>query len=200
MPPRAAVAALLSTVLVALLAVVTAAPAFAHTRLVSSTPVAGTPAEAPAEVVLVFSDPVQPGLSAVSVTGSDGEEHVAGSPAAGGDGATVTQPLRAPLEAGTYRVAYRVLAADGHPVTGTFDVVATAAPTAAPATSGPPTAAPEPTTEPTPEPTTRALRPAADEQEDDGGLPVLPLVVGGLVVAAVAGLLARRLGGAAPGA
>ena len=196
---------LLSTVLAVVLGTLltTTAPAWAHTSLVSSTPSAGAPAEAPAEVVLVFSDPVQPGLSALSVTGSDGEEHVAGSPAAGGDGSTVTQPLRAPLEAGTYRVAYRVLAADGHPVTGSFEITATApaaaAPTA-PASGTPAPASTEPTTEPTSEPTTGPLRQVAGEQDEDDGLPVLPLVVGGLVVAAVAGLLARRLGGVAPDA
>ena len=192
---------LLSTVLATVLGLLTtavaASPAWAHTRLVSSTPAAGASVQAPAEVVLVFSEAVQPGLSALSVTGADGEEHVAGSPAAGGDGSSVTQPLRAPLEAGSYRVAYRVLAADGHPVTGSFEITATAPPAPAPPASGTPAPV---TTEPAAEPTTGALRPVAEEQDERGGLPLLPLVVGGLVVAAVAGLLARRLGGAAPGA
>ena len=116
--------ALLAAVLGTLLA---AAPAAAHTRLVSSTPAAGATAEAPDEVVLVFSDPVQPGLSAVSVTGEGGEEHAAGTPAAGGDGTSVSQALQAPLEPGTYRVAYRVLASDGHPITGELEITAAAA-------------------------------------------------------------------------
>lgn len=88
LPPADVLAGVLAAVLTALLGLVTtAAPAWAHTRLVSSTPSPspGVPAEAPGAVVLAFSDPVQPGLSAVSVTGA----------------------------------AYRVLAADGHPVTGT---------------------------------------------------------------------------------
>ena len=199
---------LLSTVLATVLGLLTtavaASPAWAHTRLVSSTPAAGASAHAPSEVVLVFSEAVQPGLSALSVTGADGEEHVAGPPAAGGDGSSVTQPLRAPLEPGTYRVAYRVLAADGHPVTGSFEITATApaAPAPTAAASGPGADRPTtgPTTEPTTGPTTGALRQVSGEQDEDGGLPVLPLVVGGLVVAAVAGLLARRFGGAAPGA
>ena len=199
---------LLSTVLAVVLGTLLAsvAPAWAHTRLVSSTPSAGAPAEAPAEVVLVFSDPVQPGLSALSVTGTDGE-HVSGTPAAGGDGSSVSQALRAPLEPGTYRVAYRVLAADGHPVTGSFDIAAvapaSAAPTPAPTaalTAAPTGAVPATTPVPTAEATTGALRPAADEHEADDGLPVLPLVVAGLAVAAAAGLSARRPGGAADGA
>ena len=192
---------LLSTVLATVLGLLTtgmaASAAWAHTRLVSSTPAAGGSAQAPAEVVLVFSDAVQPRLSAVSVTGAGGEEHVAGTPAAGGDGSSVTQPLRAPLEAGTYRVAYRVLAADGHPITGSFEVTATAPPATPDPASPTPTAAPP---EPTPEPTPGALRQVAGEQDADGGLPLLPLVAGGLVLAGLAGLLARRFGGAAPGA
>jgi copper resistance protein C len=196
----AVVAAALSAVLGAL----TAAPAWAHTRLVSSVPAAGQPAVAPDEVVLVFSDPVQAGLSALSVRGPDGEEQVDGSPTAGADEVSVSQALRAPLRPGTWTVAYRVLAADGHPVTGSFEVTTVApAETAAPAETPPPSAAPAPSgasplpTTPTPTATTAALSPAADER-DNGGLPLLPLVVGGLVVAGLGGLLVRRLGGTAP--
>lgn len=180
---------LLSTVLAATLAVLTAAPAWAHTRLVSSTPSQGGSAEAPAEVVLVFSEPVQPGLSAMSVRGADGEEQVSGSPSEGGDDASVSQALRAPLEPGTYTVAYRVLAGDGHPVTGSFEITAVAPAGAAPAV---PVSSPAPT----PAATTGALTPVAGEREDEGGLRVLPLVLGALVVAGVGGVLARRLGGA----
>ena len=190
---------LLSTVLAAVAAAllgtaVAAAPAWAHTRLVSSTPSAGASAEAPGEVVLVFDDPVQPALSALSVTGADGREQAAGTPAAVGDGSTVSQALRAPLEPGTYRVAYRVLAADGHPITGAYEftAAASAAPTAEPAAATPPTT---PSPAPTPEPTTGPVDRAVAERDQDGGMPVLPLAVGGLVVAGTAGLLARRLGG-----
>ena len=187
---------LMATVLAVAAAALTAAPAWAHTRLVSSTPAQGQPAEAPAQVVLVFSDPVQAGLSALSVRDDDGVEHVAGSPAPGGDDASVAQALRAPLEPGTYTVAYRVLAGDGHPVTGSFEITTVASSTTAPAapTAAPTAAAPTPV--PTTATTTEALSPTAGSSEDEG-LPVLPLVVGGLVVAGAGGLLARRLGGGA---
>ncbi len=197
--------AVLAAVLIAVLGALTAAPAWAHTRLVSSVPAEGQPAVAPAEVVLVFSDPVQAGLSALSVRGPDGEEQVDGSPTAGADGASVAQALRAPLPPGTWTVAYRVLASDGHPVTGSFELTTVAAPasapsSAAPASAAPPSAAPAasgPSPAPTPTATTGALSPAADER-DAGGLPLLPLAVGGLVVAGLGGLLVRRLGGTAP--
>ena len=196
---------LLSTVLAAALGLLvvgllgTATPAAAHTRLVSSTPAQGAPAEAPTEVVLVFSDPVQPGLSVVSVTGADGAEHASGAPAQGGDGSAVAQALLAPLAPGSYRVAYRVLAADGHPVTGELALTAVAAPTSAAVPTAVPTAVPPPSAVPAPDETTRPTEATAAEV-DDGGLPLLPLVVGGLVVAGTAGLLARRLGGAPPAA
>jgi hypothetical protein len=72
-------------------------------------------------------DPVQLGLSAVSVTGAHGQGRASGMPSAGRDAASVSQGLRQPLEPGTYRVAYRVLSADGHPVTGSFEITAVAA-------------------------------------------------------------------------
>jgi methionine-rich copper-binding protein CopC len=182
---------LLSGLLAAVACAAAAAPAWAHTRLVSSTPAQATPAEAPREVVLVFTDPVQPGLSAVSVTGSDGEEQASGAPSGGGDATWVSQALHSPLEPGTYRVGYRVLAADGHPVTGSFEITAVA-----PAAAAPTPTPSRPTSATT---STDALRPAAG-LSDDGGLPLLPLVVGGLVLAGVTGVLARRLGGAPPSA
>ncbi len=204
-PPTSLLAAALSALL---LTALTAAPASAHTRLVSSTPAQGLPAEAPSEVVLVFNEPVRPGLSALSVRGDDGEEHVAGSPTTGAEDGSVAQALHAPLDPGSYTVAYRVLASDGHPVTGSFEITAVA-PAAAPRppSSDPTGAAPsdpasaplpgpttDPASDPSSDPTPGALAPVA-ERADDGGVPVLPLVVGGLVIAAVGGLLARRRGG-----
>ena len=187
--PSRVLAAVLAAVLGSILT--PAAPAWAHTRLVSSTPSQGVPAPAPGQVLLAFSETVQPGLSSVSVTGPDGEEHAAGSPSRAGDGTSVVQAMRSPLPAGSYRVAYRVLAADGHPVTGSFEITAVAAPSAAASLAAEPSAA-------APQATTRPLTPAADVRDADGGLPLLPMVAGGLLVAGGAGLLARRLGGAPP--
>lgn len=187
---------LLGTLLTAsVLGTVAAAPALAHTRLVSSTPTADVPAQAPREISLDFTDPVQPGLSTVSVTGADGRQRAAGTPTAGEDDASVTQALAGPLDPGTYRVAYRVLAADGHPVTGSFEVTVLAAPTPTATPASSPLATASPPLEDTASP---SLRPAAGERDEDGGLPVLTLVVGGLVVAGGAGVLARRLGGDLP--
>ncbi len=190
-PPTPALAAVVAVV-VAGTVLGLAAPASAHTRLVSSTPAQDVAAQAPHEVVLAFSDAVQTGLSTVRVTGSDGAQHAAGSPSPAGDGASVVQALRSPLAPGSYAVAYRVIAADGHPVTGSFEITAVAA-ASAPATpaAGPSAAAPRGTT-------TGSVVPSAGVRDSGSGPPLLPMAVGGLLVAGGAGLLARRLGGAPP--
>lgn len=106
--------------LTALLAamVITAAPADAHARLESSSPSDGSTLTAtPPEVMLRFNEPIKEGLNEVSVTtGStdvaDGEIDV--------EGQSVYQPIALDMKPGTYTVKYKVVSADGHPVSGTF--------------------------------------------------------------------------------
>ncbi len=94
-----------------------ASPAWAHNSLVSSSPADGARMdEAPNEVTLTFDEPVGRRFGVVVVTGPDGK------PVQQGDlqvsGGTAKQRL-APLDrVGTYRVAWRVVSADGHPVSG----------------------------------------------------------------------------------
>ena len=113
-------------------------PALAHTSLVGSTPsssaVVSTPLDA---VTLVFDQPVSPRLARVVVSGPDGAD-VADGPARV-SGGTVTRAVGAPPPAGDYRLAYRVLAEDGHPITGQvrFRVTSSAVPTGAVTTAVP---------------------------------------------------------------
>ena len=103
-----------------------AAPAKAHDRLVRVDPAAGARTErAPAQVQLVFDQAVGRRFATVVVTGPDGADLAAG-PARVVDG-TVTQPLDPTGPSGAYTVAYRVVSADGHPVTGTSTYTVTAA-------------------------------------------------------------------------
>lgn len=123
-----------------LLLAVAAPPAAAHTDLASTTPADGERlAEPPAEVTLVFTAEVLELGAAVAVTGPAGLLD-AGPPVV--DGASVTAALPAGLPGGDYEVAWRVTAADGHPISGTFTFSVAAAPapttsetTAAPATT-----------------------------------------------------------------
>ena len=111
--------------LVLLAQVAAASPAAAHTALVSTSPADGASlTDAPDAVTLTFSQPVNAELSAVEVTGPGGEVRQQGPPDV--SGVTVTQPLAGLSSAGTYQVAWRVLAADGHPVSGTLSFTLTA--------------------------------------------------------------------------
>lgn len=96
-----------------------AGPASAHDELLDATPRAGaTIARLPGEVRLVFDDRVLPDLSEVRVTGPEGRVLSSGSPTV--SGTVVTQRTAGAAPAGGYRVAYRVVSADGHPVVGTW--------------------------------------------------------------------------------
>ncbi|MFZ5872154.1 MAG: copper resistance CopC family protein [Actinomycetota bacterium] len=128
----------------AILLAVAAPPAAAHTSLRSTSPSEGDRLTAPpAEVTLVFTDQVLEIGTAVAVTGPAGPVD-AGPPVV--DGASVTAGLPAGLPGGDYEVAWRVTAADGHPISGTFAFSVAAAATtsetaAAPATTPPNVAA-----------------------------------------------------------
>jgi copper resistance protein C len=95
------------------------APASAHNSLVSSSPADGTDlARAPAAVTLTFDQPVGRRFGVVAVTDPEGEQVQSGPIRV--SGAKATQRLRPLSQPGTYQVAWRVVSADGHPITGTF--------------------------------------------------------------------------------
>jgi copper transport protein len=103
---------------------------WAHGTLVASNPAAGsTVARSPAALHLTFSEPLEPSLSQLSLVAIDGEVthlHAAGDPH---DVNSLVAPLDS-LAPGAYRVVWRVVSADGHPVGGSFVFhVATPTPT-----------------------------------------------------------------------
>lgn len=120
--PHAPVARVVGAVLglTALLAalVVTASPASAHASLESSSPTDGSTLTAtPPEIMLRFNEPIKDGLNEVSVTSgstdvADGEVQV--------EGEAVYQPVKHTMKPGEYEVKYKVVSADGHPVSGTL--------------------------------------------------------------------------------
>lgn len=95
-----------------------AAPALGHATLVRVTPANGTTVdEAPQRVSLVFDENVRL-TSTVVVSGpsgrvDDGEPEVVDNELSVG----VTITAR-PADVGTYRVAYRAMSVDGHPLAG----------------------------------------------------------------------------------
>lgn len=139
MTTRRPAALLLATLGALLLVVLPTAPALAHTEQVGVSPAAGsTTAGTVPAVEIDFSDEVLPGLARVVVRDAGGRDHVAGRVAV--LGGRVTARLEN-VRPGRYRVAYRVVADDGHPVTGQyrFRVAAdgTASSTTVPAATSP---------------------------------------------------------------
>jgi len=118
----------------AFVSVIGAAPASAHTALVKITPYAGAQlTTAPTKVVLEFNEPVSSTFATVVVSSAAGVVVARGKPTV--EGARVTQPLSPDLASGVYRVAYRLVSADGHPVTGESKFTLTLTPVTRPATS-----------------------------------------------------------------
>ncbi|GGB70927.1 copper resistance protein CopC [Knoellia flava TL1] len=146
-------------------------PASAHSRLLSITPKDGASLPTtPTEVVLTFNESVNPQFVTVRVT--DGEGTVVAEDATA-SGATVTVPVPEPLAAGSYKVTYRVVSADSHPISGStaFSITGdgVASPTAAaPSPSASPSASPDsPSAEPSP-PSTDA---ASEQDGTSSGIP-----------------------------
>jgi copper transport protein len=111
--------ALLLVVAAAVLALPAAASA--HAVLVRTAPVPSSVVNSPpADVVLRYSEAVEPRFAIVSVTNAAGTQETAGAPRRSAtDATTLVVPLRR-LSRGWYLVYWRVVSVDGHPVRGAF--------------------------------------------------------------------------------
>ncbi|MFV0253536.1 MAG: copper resistance protein CopC [Beutenbergiaceae bacterium] len=174
----------------AVLWLVCAVPASAHSELLDSTPADSTElAVPPTEVVLEFNEEMVAMGTEVVVADPDGTAVSTGEPVVAG--VTVTQAIDADV-AGYYTVTWRTVSADGHPISGEFNFTVTnaAATTAAaePSTSSSATSSAPPQSQTQ----TGSTTATATDSEPDGG--ALPWIIGAVVVAigvAVA-LMARR--------
>lgn len=100
----------------ALLIVMSATPAAAHTLLVSADPEDGATTDAaPKDVTFEFSENVDEASTQLSLTDSAGK--TINTKKAQFDKTTVTVPIWVP-KAGKYTVSYRLVSVDGHPVDG----------------------------------------------------------------------------------
>ncbi|MFJ3658721.1 copper resistance protein CopC [Streptomyces nigra] len=170
----------------ALAALAVAAPqAAAHTELDISSPGANAElAGLPPSVTLTFSDAMTQKYAKVAVTSPDGTPAAAGKPQV--TGKTVTLALKPTSPPGQYTVGYRVVSADGHPVSGsyTFTVAATTSPTPTPpAKESTSAAAPR-----------AAQKPAPDNPDKETSGATIPVLAGAgaLTVAAVGAYAVRR--------
>ncbi|WP_406831511.1 copper resistance CopC family protein [Pedococcus sp. KACC 23699] len=188
--------AVLGLLLGVLSSIIGAVSADAHAALKSVTPGDGsTVSTAPTTVTLSFNEPIGTTFATVTVTGPSGN---VGNGRPKVEGTTVTEELDADLPNGVYKVAFRVVSEDGHPVsdTSSFTIKAaqsspTSEPTMTPGNSAtPPSASSTASTE---SPT------AATASNDNGGQSMrlgLAFGVGALAVAAGTALVAaaRRRG------
>src|SRR5690606_28685748 len=103
----------------AALGVLWAAPAFAHALATGTEPASGDILDTPPdEVVVEFNEPVTPVDAATGVVAPDGDRVDTGIVETD-DAAALVIGVDADQE-GTYLVGYRVVSADGHPISGTF--------------------------------------------------------------------------------
>lgn len=156
------------------------APAAAHATLQSSNPAENSMLDAaPDEVTLTFNQSVQSNFATVTVIAPDGIDWAASDPVV--DGSTVTVDLDGLGAAGEYTIGYRVVSADGHPITGSIPFQLTQASPTLAATAA--TAVPAPTeTTPT----------AAEEPEDSSGFPIWIVAVVVVAIGAAGVLFALR--------
>lgn len=154
-----------------------AATALAHNTLIGSEPGEGARVEtSPGQVRLTFDQPVRVGFSTVTMVGPEGAHWIDAEPQA--EGSTVTASVGELGPAGTYTVGYRILSADGHPVSGkvTFELTQPG--------NGSPVHAPAGAEQPS----------GQEDAADVSGAPVWPWIVGAGVLVLLGLGLALRLG------
>src|SRR5205085_3461644 len=97
------------------------AAAWAHAALLRTVPQAsGTVNTPPRQVLLTYSEAVEPRFAIVSVTDAAGHQQTAGPPRRSPtDVDTLVVPIKRTAQ-GWYLVYWRVISADGHPVRGAF--------------------------------------------------------------------------------
>jgi methionine-rich copper-binding protein CopC len=116
-----------------------ALPAAAHNVLTGSDPTDGaTLKSAPTSVTLTFDQTVQNFEPVLTVTGPNGNQFQTGAPEVKDN--TIATAVQGAGPAGLYTIAYRIVSADGHPVTGsvsyTLDPAAAGTATGTPAPAG----------------------------------------------------------------
>ncbi|MDQ7804004.1 copper resistance protein CopC [Amycolatopsis sp. A133] len=159
----------------------TATPALAHNVLISSDPANGSSvATGPAKISLTFDQYVQGAdVNQIAVTGPGGGQWAEGPITVVNN--VLTAPLRPLGPAGKYTLGYRVLSADGHPVTGELTFTLTTAGTGTPATVD---AARSP-----------GGAAQAAPQSSSTGVPIWVWIAGAVVLLAIGLTVALRSGG-----
>jgi methionine-rich copper-binding protein CopC len=100
--------------------VIAAGQASAHAFLKTATPAVGsTVAQPPGEVVITFTEGVEPRFTTISVQSASGQDMGNGAVHLVGDDTKLALPLK-PLQPGTYKVVWHATAVDTHKTEGNF--------------------------------------------------------------------------------
>ena len=168
----------------------------AHSELVSSTPEDGQVLDAPpTEVAFTFNEDLLPDF--VNFVATDPQGQVVELIVTGVDGTTATLAWPPNAPGGEWRVDYRVVSQDGHPVDGSIAFSYPAAsPTPSPSTA-PPSPSPATTSaQPAPEATSPQPSPTVSPASGSSGIStgwiIAIVAVVALIVIALVGLIARR--------
>jgi methionine-rich copper-binding protein CopC len=176
------VSRLAGAVVVACLGLVAlATPASAHNTLIGSTPKdKATVDTGPSTIELTFDQPVQAGqdLNSIAVIGPDNDHWEAGPVQVASNVART--PVRPLGPAGVYRIGYRILSADGHPVSGELTFTLTRPGTGSPL------------------PADQLPRSADSTSGADEGVPVWVWLAGAAALLGAGLVLAFRMGGKSP--
>ena len=184
--------------------VMLAPAALAHSELVSTDPADGATLDAPPETVsFTFNEALMPDF--VRFIATDPSGATGDLPVSSVEGPTATIDWAADAPAGEWRVSYRVVSQDGHPIEGgiTFSYAAASpspsatsaspAPTAGEPTSAEPTSAAPTSAEPTGAQPSPSTSPAADTSGGTSGLLIAGIAIAVIAAAAVViALVARR--------
>ena len=192
--------ALLVALAVMVLAFAVARPALAarpprwHATLLSSEPAKGsTVATSPARIYLVFSEEVEPSLGRIRLVGPDGRVVALESTGDPRNVSALMARVTTPLDRGTWRVEWRIVSEDGHPIDGDFSFAVGEPGAGGTVATTPSGDEAHDTTALAPAPTSAAVADtttAASSAMDD--VPPLPAILRGLgvgVLTALAGLL-----------
>jgi copper transport protein len=116
-----------------------------HATLLSSEPAkASTVASSPPRIYLVFTEEVEPSLGRIRLVGPGKRVvalKVAGDPR---NASALVAPVTTPLGAGTWRVEWRIVSEDGHPIDGDFTFRVAGARADTTISAAPPPVAPAP--------------------------------------------------------
>jgi copper transport protein len=163
-----------------------------HATLLSSEPTKdSTVTTSPTRIYLVFSEEVEPSLGRIRLVGPGGQVVALQSTGDPRNVSALVAPVTTPLAAGTWRVEWRIVSEDGHPIDGDFTFAVGAPSAGVTAAPAPPSGASHDTTTSSPSSATPAdTASSATAAMDD--VPVVPALLRGLgvgLLTAVAGLL-----------